>query len=565
MSRAADIPTGWEITLDLIRRLAVSQGVEDQSDWAAWYRKQTGKEPEYSDLLEGLASSPDERRSILHSYIEPTEEEQQEGKKVPTAAHHAIAELVHAGYVRVIVTTNFDRLIENALREVGVEPTIIASPDALSGAEPLTHTDCYILKLHGDYKDARILNTEAELSEYPPQYDSLLDRIFDEHGLIVCGWSGEWDQALRTALLRAPNRRYGVYWTSHGGLSEVAQKLIEHRDAQVIEINDADEFFSGLRQRVQTLESTHRQNPLSVEMVVQTCKRYLSKPEYRIQLDELISGEVNRLASIVQGSEFNPQTSWSVEGFQSRVTGYEAATEILARTFGVIGRWGDGSELPWVLDIIRAIYLRDSAPVSGLTLFIDLRTYPALLMFTAYGLGLTRAGRWEALHGLLTAHLSRQHDGKKRRLVDKLFSFAWDGSDVEAWRNLEGLDRRHTPLNDHLCELFRDWGKSFLGITEDFELLFERFEILASLSFIEKSDVDTIKANLENAPPNNWYWIPIGRSGWHSQTRDHIFVEIQDSELKDELIRAGFANSCDELLELFIENFTRIAGRMEWR
>lgn len=32
--------------------------------------------------------------------------------------------------------------------------------------EPLSHSSCYILKLHGDYKDARILNTDEELGGY---------------------------------------------------------------------------------------------------------------------------------------------------------------------------------------------------------------------------------------------------------------------------------------------------------------------------------------------------------------------------------------------------------------
>jgi NAD-dependent SIR2 family protein deacetylase len=169
LSRAAGIPTGWEITLDLIRRVALAQGVDEQPDWAGWYRQKVGQEPNYSALLEELASSPDERRSILHSYIEPTEEDRAEGRKVPTAAHYAVADLVRSGYVRVIVSTNFDRLTENALRERGIEPTVVASSDALLGAEPMTHSTCYILKLHGDYKDARILNTDAELTEYPPQ------------------------------------------------------------------------------------------------------------------------------------------------------------------------------------------------------------------------------------------------------------------------------------------------------------------------------------------------------------------------------------------------------------
>lgn len=57
--------------------------------------------------------------------------------------------------------------MENALREQGIEPTVVSSADVLSGAEPLTHSRCYLLKLHGDYKDARILNTDQELSAYP--------------------------------------------------------------------------------------------------------------------------------------------------------------------------------------------------------------------------------------------------------------------------------------------------------------------------------------------------------------------------------------------------------------
>jgi hypothetical protein len=218
LSRAAEIPTGWEITLDLIRRVALAQGEEDQPNWATWYQEKTGKEPDYSALLAELAATAEERRAILHRYIEPTEEDRAEGRKIPTAAHRAIARLVQNGYIRVIVTTNFDRLMENALRELGIEPTVVASVDALAGAEPLSHSKCYILKLHGDYKDARILNTEAELSKYPKKYDALLDRIFDEHGLVVCGWSGNWDHALRSAFLRAPNRRYPVFWAAgHSG------------------------------------------------------------------------------------------------------------------------------------------------------------------------------------------------------------------------------------------------------------------------------------------------------------------------------------------------------------
>ena len=94
VSRAASIPTGWEVTLDLIRRLALNQEVQEQSDWASWYRETAGEEPNYSNLVTELGRSPEERRSMLDSYIEPSNEDREEGRKLPTAAHHAIADLV---------------------------------------------------------------------------------------------------------------------------------------------------------------------------------------------------------------------------------------------------------------------------------------------------------------------------------------------------------------------------------------------------------------------------------------------------------------------------------------
>jgi hypothetical protein len=344
LSHASEIPTGWEITLDLIRRVALAQGVEDQPEWARWYRETIGQEPNYSVLLNDLASSPEERRAILHSYIEPTEEDRDEGRKVPTAAHKAVAGLVRSGYVRVIVTTNFDRLMESALRERGVEPTVVASIDALSGAQPLVHSSCYIFKLHGDYKDARILNTDSELSAYPTEYNDLLDRIFDEYGLIVCGWSGEWDHALRAAFLRAPNRRYAVFWAARGKLGDGAKELVDHRRARVVPIADADTFFTGLRQRVETLEHSRQQNPVSVALLVNSAKRFLAKPEYRIQLDELFAHETDRLLSQLDAPELGARGRWSPEEFRVRIGRYETATEPLARTAGVLGRWGDGSD-----------------------------------------------------------------------------------------------------------------------------------------------------------------------------------------------------------------------------
>ena len=58
ISRAAGIPTGWEITLELVRRIAKAEGVaEDIPDPAGWFQKTKGREPEYSALLDMLATT----------------------------------------------------------------------------------------------------------------------------------------------------------------------------------------------------------------------------------------------------------------------------------------------------------------------------------------------------------------------------------------------------------------------------------------------------------------------------------------------------------------------------
>jgi len=181
--------------------------------------------------------------------------------------------------------------------------------------------------LHGDYKDARILNTDSELATYPPQYLSLLDRIFDEYGLIICGWSGEWDHALRAAFLRAPNRRYPIYWASRGDLSAAAQELTQLRGARVVAVAGADEFFNSLRESVKTLSQSEAKNPLSIELLVNTTKRYLSKPEHRIQLHDLVEQETNALLQRTGSVEFRADAPWDIEVFRNRRSKYEAISE----------------------------------------------------------------------------------------------------------------------------------------------------------------------------------------------------------------------------------------------
>ena len=72
VSVGAGIPTGWQVVLDLISKLARVLSESPGDDLAGWYRERFGEEPDYSKLLDALARSPAERSALLRRSFEPT-------------------------------------------------------------------------------------------------------------------------------------------------------------------------------------------------------------------------------------------------------------------------------------------------------------------------------------------------------------------------------------------------------------------------------------------------------------------------------------------------------------
>ena len=335
ISSAAMIPTGWRITEDLIKQIAKMRRAEEAASEnpAAWYSNQFKKEPNYSALVEELGNTNSDRQSILDRYIEPDEQDLEQGWKLPTAAHKAVAKLAKLGVIRIIITTNFDRLLENALVEGQVPFAVISSPDDIDGMQPLSHSQgvCQVIKLHGDYKDSRILNTEEELKQYDERTDRLLDRIFDEFGIVVCGWSADWDIALRKAIRRCSTRRFGWYWTHRGETGEAADQIIQLRDAQRIPIEDAESFFTSLLDKVEALQEHNRPHPDSTALAVAMLKRFLPSPEDRIRLTDLITertqtaAEAIRTASEIRASKRQEQADASASACETLIAMAAAA------------------------------------------------------------------------------------------------------------------------------------------------------------------------------------------------------------------------------------------------
>lgn len=253
VSTGAGILTGRQIVADLTAKIALLEGAGAVDDPIEWYRNSHGYDPDYSQLLGELAPSPAERSQLLRTYFEPTDADRAQDIRVPGGAHRAMAQLAATGHLRLFLTTNFDRLLEQALNDAGVVPTVISTPDSLEGAGPLAHSGCTVVKLNGDYRDSRIKNTPAELASYDPSFDRLLDEALANYGLIVAGWSAQWDTALREALISSQNDRFSTYWTTVDEPAPYARELIDHRHAEVLHVDSADAFFGEIASGVAAL------------------------------------------------------------------------------------------------------------------------------------------------------------------------------------------------------------------------------------------------------------------------------------------------------------------------
>jgi hypothetical protein len=518
ISRSSGIPPGWEIVEDLVRKIAHLRKEQCEPSPDAWFTSTFGLEPNYSDVLDQIAKTPAERSQVLRGYFEPNEEELAQGRKRPSAAHKAIAQLIANGYIRVVVTTNFDRLLEQALAEIGIQPVVISTADSIRGALPLAHSPCSIIKVNGDYLDTRLKNTRGELEKYEEQIDALLDRVFDEYGVIVAGWSAQWDIALSAAFRRCPNRRFAIYWAQRGSLTPEASDLIAFRGATAVTIADADQFFRELHENVSALETFSITDPLSASVALARLKKYLSADAYKISLSDLISNETERAHRAITDSRFSMHTPHNVTGesILKRMQLYEAETGILLALQVCSAHWASQSQQQIFLKSFKRI-ADQNGPEAGKVVWLNLRRYPALLLLYGIGLSALANSNYRLLKELLDLNLridSYKPDELTAKTLHTMNVLALDAQKV-----LPGREREHTPLSNHLFQILRDPLREYLPDDVMYDAIFDWLEFLLSLVHI---DVEVTRNQLREdkaKDPDCYYWTPLGRFFWKRMER----------------------------------------------
>lgn len=402
VSRGAGLPTAWDIVVDLIAQMA-DDGEEINADSASsWYEKRYGSPPTYSAVVNQLALTRAERQALLRKYFETADDSTEQIR--PSVAHRAVARLMKAGTIHVVLTINFDRLFEQALQELGIEPTVVATDADAQGLAPLHTLRNCIIHLHGDYLNALSMrNTTAELAGYPRHMKSLVRRVVTDYGLLVAGWSALYDPALREAVAAHYPSRFTMGWVSPGPLSPDVLSLTESKKAVVFQTT-ADDAFGHLADEVEAMRDRRARHPLTLDVAVGRIKRQLAGVGPAIAAHDMLVSEFARLRD-VPALRSHGRLDSDRAHYESSLNQVGEACRLPVGCCAALAYWGDAKTDRWWLPEIERFGRIDIA--GGTIRLIHLPLVAATLLFYGVGVAAVAAERFDLLRVLFQLRVNR--------------------------------------------------------------------------------------------------------------------------------------------------------------
>ena len=129
---------------------------------------------------------------------------------------------------------------------------------------------------------------------YEPVVESLLDRVIDEYGFIVSGWSAEWDKGLRAAFERCQSRRHTTFWASRNPPRQDAARVIEPRGGEFVQVKDPDTFSTSMGLGLASLEGPVSSPGSHIEFEHQSIQCQVAKHRIPRELMVFSDGEAWR-------------------------------------------------------------------------------------------------------------------------------------------------------------------------------------------------------------------------------------------------------------------------------
>jgi Tfp pilus assembly protein PilF len=181
---------------------------KDLMDWAAAEIPDfdpTNPAASYGELIDRLFVTAEDRQREIESLCDG---------RSPSFGYAVLAQLVAmpAGRFNVVVTTNFDDLMADALYVYTEARPLVIHHEALAAYIRPTRTRPLVVKLHGDHRLSP-RNTALETEELEREIGRHTAMVLHDRGLIFMGYGG-FDRGIHKLLSGLPRAAlpYGVYW-----------------------------------------------------------------------------------------------------------------------------------------------------------------------------------------------------------------------------------------------------------------------------------------------------------------------------------------------------------------
>ncbi|WP_321505849.1 SIR2 family protein [uncultured Methanoregula sp.] len=510
ISRDTGILTAGEITDDLICQIAAlhQKKIIDQKP-VDWYREQFGTSPTFTGLFSHLAKSKNDQIAILRQYFEPVGSDGKPLKIEPTPAHMSIGQLVRDGIISVIITPNFDNLLETAIeKETGKSPVVI-TPESKSERMDVAGDHCRIVKINGSYPDTALKLTPDDLACYEKDLAGYLYHLFSEYGLVLCGWSGVHDTGLTDLLTIDMTRRFAIFWCSRDAPDKIPEPIRLKLQPAFIGIRSANEFFGDLKSQIEILRRHERISSLTVEGAIKKIKDALRDPRPELILSDLLHEETDRVLAQVNRSDF--VLEGPIDGkliFKSRMEELERLSSPLAAMVATISYYDDGNYADLITETIdrlinlqfleEKVLYRDQ-PVSGIDnrsleeALSTIRLYPALLVVYASGVSAVKKGNFNSLSAILEMPRAKRFNG-----ADISWKFFSPSEFVNVWNvlccksdwTIDYCQKRFgkaTYFYDYPYQIIHGIIRTIIPDNLYYGTSFDTFEYLKGLSYLNQT------------------------------------------------------------------------------
>lgn len=188
--------------------------------------------------------------SVMKELFLQAEERQREietlcGGRFPGFGYATLAKLmtIEGGHFNIVLTTNFDDLMSDALYVfTQARPLVIHHESLASFIRPI-RTRPLVVKLHGDYRLAPH-NTSDETERLKDDIQSKIVSVLHDRGLIFMGYGGNDNSINRMLEAMSPeDLPHGVYWVSNSEPHGAILGWLEARNAIWIGLGDFDQMM----------------------------------------------------------------------------------------------------------------------------------------------------------------------------------------------------------------------------------------------------------------------------------------------------------------------------------